>query len=85
MSIIISNNEEVLRDPGNLSPSKAQYSFEKEPRFDRSYNWYNNNKNKNLCYFEGMNAKNLSTLSKQSGKFSQAPRLNNIFCEINRH
>lgn len=53
MSVIISNNDEIHRDPGNLSPAKAQYSFDKEPRFDRSYKWYNNNKNKNLCYFEG--------------------------------
>ena len=65
MSVIISNADEIHRDPGNLSPAKAQYSFEKEPRFDRSYKWYNNNKNKNLCYFEGKNSNLLSTLAKK--------------------
>ena len=65
MSIIISNNEEIARDPGNLSPSKQQYSFDKEPRFDRSYKWYNNNKNKNLTYFDGKNMEKISTLSRK--------------------
>ena len=63
MSVVISSHDDVARDPGNSSPSKAQYSFSKEPRFVASYKYYDNNVNRNTCYFEGKDAARLSTLS----------------------
>ena len=44
----------------------------------------NSSPNKNITYFEGANIKKQSTLSKESGKFSAAKRLDNVFVEINR-
>ena len=69
MSIVTSSHLDIANDPTNNSPAKAQYSFDKEPRFRRSYDYYNSNKNPNTCYFDGDAYKKLSTMSKKQGKF----------------
>lgn len=85
MSIVTSSHLDICNDPTNNSPAKVQYSFDKEPRFRRSYDYYNSNKNPNLCYFDGEFGKSkLSTMSKKQGKFPQRARLDNVFVEFNR-
>ena len=85
MSVLISNHHEIVANPSNSSPSKAQYSFNKEPRFTKSYKLYNPSPNRKLCYFDGEILKKQSTLSKENGKFDKTRKLNNIFIELNRH
>lgn len=55
MSVLVSNYQGIASHPANSSPSKALYSFSKEPRFVKSYKLTNPNPNKNLCYYEGDN------------------------------
>jgi len=53
MSVVITNSEQIFKDPTNSSPSKAQYSFSKEQRFHTFYKLNNSNVNPNSFYFEG--------------------------------
>ena len=51
MSVVITSSDQICKDPTNTSPSKAQYSFSKEQRFNTFYR--PNNPNPNSFYFEG--------------------------------
>ena len=84
MSILTTNHHEIHANPSNSSPSKAQFSFNKEPRFEKSYKYYAASPNPNLCYFDGDKLKLQSTLSKTNGKFNERKKLDNVFVEINR-
>ena len=53
MSILTTNHYETHTNPSNNSPSKAQFSFNKEARFDKSYKEYNPSPNRNAYYFDG--------------------------------
>ena len=88
MSILTTTHTQVHTNPSNNSPTKAQFSFNKEPRFESTYKhqsvYYNANPNCNHCYHEKEKFQLHSTLSKQSGKFNERPRLEDVFVEINR-
>lgn len=84
MSILVSNNDQIFRDPSNNSAAKAQYSFNKEQRFHMIYKRSNPNPNRKHMYFEGNQYKNLSSMTKFHGKFDRTSRPEGVFININR-